>query len=160
MYTRYNNANEICHGLWLGDHVSSENFNFLRQKQIKLVINCTKDLQIPEEYKILSINAIRLPLTDNSITVDSKILNDNIDGTENAIHYYLSNGAHVLVHCYAGRQRSATIVAYYLMKRYFFGNYDSVFFYIQQQRPVAFTPSHRLKDYLKKRFQKKYLLSK
>ena len=132
----------------------------MKQNKIKLVINCTNDLQIPNEYKFLSIHTIRLPLTDISIKLDSKILNDNIDNTENAIYNYISNGANVLVHCYAGRQRSATIVAYYLMKRYFFGNYDSVFFYIQQQRPVAFTPSHRLKDYLKKRFQKKYLLSK
>ena len=155
MYVRYSNANKICHGLWLGDHISSQNIHFLKQNKIKLVINCTNDLQIPNEYKFLSIHTIRLPLTDISIKLDSKILNDNIDNTENAIYNYISNGANVLVHCYAGRQRSATVVAYYMMKRYFFGNYNNAFFYIQQQRPVAFTPSHRLKDYLKKRFEKK-----
>ena len=159
MYVRYINANKICHGLWLGDHISSQNIYFLKQNKIRLVINCTNDLQIPEEYKILNIHAIRLPLTNIS-TLDYKILNDNIDNTENAIYNYISNGENVLVHCYAGRQRSATVVAYHMMKRYFFGNYNNAFFYIQQQRPVAFTPSHRLKDYLKKHFEKKNRLSK
>ena len=61
MHPRYSNANEICHGLWLGDHISAQNVHFLKQNKIKLVINCTNNLQLPEEYKILSVDVIRLP---------------------------------------------------------------------------------------------------
>ena len=157
MYTPYNNANEICHGLWLGDHVSSQDIDFLIQNKIKLVMNCTNDLQIPEQYRALHIRVIRLPLTDVSVTVDSIILNEKIDDAENVMNDFLSNDANVLVHCYAGRQRSATVVAYHMMKRYFAGNYNNAFSYIKQQRPIAFTLSHRLKYYLKKRFKNIYI---
>ena len=85
------------------------------------------------------------------------ILNDKIDSIENVINNYLLNGANVLVHCYAGRQRSATVVAFHLMKRHFLGNYEQATLYIKQQRQVAFTPSHRLKDFLKNYFKKKYV---
>ena len=37
MYTPYNNANEICRVLWLGDHVSSQDIEFLIQNK-----TCTK----------------------------------------------------------------------------------------------------------------------
>jgi protein-tyrosine phosphatase len=65
------------------------------------------------------------------------------------IHYHISKNNKVLVNCYAGRQRSAAVVACYLIK---YANYefdtadskkevvDKCIKYIQMKRPVAFTP--------------------
>lgn len=53
------------------------------------------------------------------------------------IHKYIQEGHNVLVHCVAGVQRSASIVAMYLMKYYGFNLEDSVKF-IRSRRPVSF----------------------
>lgn len=43
-------------------------------------------------------------------------------------------GENVLVHCMAGRSRSATVVIYYLMKKYAV-SYDKASEYVQSKRP-------------------------
>jgi protein-tyrosine phosphatase len=53
------------------------------------------------------------------------------------IHYSIMSEEPVLVHCFAGMQRSCTVVACYLMKYYYMTPYDAIM-YIQSKRPVAF----------------------
>lgn len=53
------------------------------------------------------------------------------------IHSELKHGRKVVVHCYAGRQRSCAMVAAYLMWKFRFALADAVE-YVKRANPVAF----------------------
>ena len=72
-----------------------------------LVINCTKNLEYLVE------NTIRIPIDDTPD--DAPILNKFIFPLVNQMYHHLFAGKPVVVHCLAGRQRSAAVVASYLM---------------------------------------------
>ena len=55
------------------------------------------------------------------------------------MQYHLDRNEGVLVHCRAGMQRSATVVALYLMKKYKM-NFESTKNLIRGKRCVAFYP--------------------
>jgi len=103
--------NEIIENLWLGDNLSSLDNNFLQSKNIKLVFNCTKDLP----FTNLDIQKIRIPIEDNRSNESNEMLLEKFNEYYDLIDNNLNNG--ILVHCYAGCQRSATLVALYLMKK-------------------------------------------
>jgi hypothetical protein len=82
---------------------------------------------------------------------DAELLLSHIPQLVDDIHYYLSKDKKVLVNCYAGRQRSAAVVACYLIKHSFIDSskfdskdnkeiVDLCIKFIQMKRPVAFTP--------------------
>ena len=73
-----------------------------------LIINCTKDLNN------LTKNTYRLAINDHRKVEDTLKLNEEIEEVTQKIHNHLASGP-VIVHCLAGRQRSATVVASYLM---------------------------------------------
>jgi len=130
-----NPADEIIPGLWLGNALASQDPNFYREKRIEAVFNCTKDLpflpSVPRKY--------RLPVHDN--LQDEEIRTMELSSFE--VVYKLSlehrKGA-VLVHCAAGMQRSAAVVAMYLMAKTPGMKVEEAILYIQKRRPIAFTP--------------------
>jgi len=129
--------NEIIQGLFLGDHRSSTDHEFLRDNKINLIVNCTKTL--PFQTKYAGIEHVRVAVHDN--LQDSEIRNmiPYIDFVCEKIAKYISTGLNVLVHCYAGRQRSACIVAALLMKKGNMSIPEAVAF-VRKFRAVAFTP--------------------
>ena len=52
------------------------------------------------------------------------------------IDYYLSQGTNVLVHCRAGKSRSATIIIAYLMKKYNM-TFEKAYNLVKSKRPIA-----------------------
>ena len=48
-------------------------------------------------------------------------------------------GDHIYIHCHAGMQRSACVVAAYLIRYYKMTPQEAVYF-IRSKRPIAFTP--------------------
>lgn len=103
--------NEIIENLWLGDSLSSLDNNFLQNKNIKMILNCTKDLPFTD----LDIKKIRIPIEDNRSNESNEILLEKFNEYYDLIDNNLNNG--ILIHCYAGCQRSATLVALYLMRK-------------------------------------------
>ena len=61
----------------------------------------------------------------------------------------IEKGHNILVHCHKGKQRSANVVAAYLMK-YSRINYTAAMKYIQSKRPECFTPYNNFEIVLKK----------
>lgn len=131
----FNNADEILPGLWLGNYQASRDEVFLHTHNIRTVFNCTKDLQfhpsIPNRY--------RVPVDDN--LKDEEIRNMELWSYE--ITYKLLNeykkGQPILVHCAAGMQRSAAVVAMFLMATQGM-NWDQAYRHIRQRRAIAFFP--------------------
>jgi predicted protein tyrosine phosphatase len=106
-------CNEIIPNLWLGSRLAPINQDLIHDKNIKLIINCTKDI---EYYTDPNIQTVRLAINDSNTEESNRILGESIDNLTFLIDLYLQNNMGVLVHCYAGVQRSATVVLCYLIK--------------------------------------------
>ena len=109
----YSNATEILPGLWLGDIKSSLDVIFLNDKQIKCIINCT-DRHPFTDHPLIEIK-YRLPVKDNNDVNEIEkfyyLLNEVVEQIKINIRSY-----NILVHCYAGKQRSAAVILAYLIK--------------------------------------------
>jgi protein-tyrosine phosphatase len=131
------NYNEIVQHLYLGNVQSlsdSDKFNF--------IVNCTPDApKVPEKTLTLSVK---------DDPYQSTKLFEMIQTTSvlEIIHDKLSNHKKVLVHCHMGIQRSAAIVACYLI-RYYGATVEQAVSYIKNKRPVAFFGSVNFMQTLK-----------
>jgi len=129
-------AHLIVPRLWLGDKEASMDAEFLKREGITSVFNCTKDLPFSPTIK----RQFRVPVDDNLAAEElanmrrwapeivAKVLNEH------------NHGHTVLVHCFAGKQRSAAVVAMTLVAKTR-QTADAAMAYIRQRRPVAFFPA-------------------
>lgn len=139
LYNRSNIADEIIPGLWLGNRVAAADQNFSKEKNIRAVFNCSKDIPfnptIPRQY--------RVPVDDSRQEPDIS----NLEEWSFEIVYKISHemrrakadNSAVLVHCAAGMQRSAASVAMYLIATQNMTT-DQAIAFIQAKRPIAFRP--------------------
>lgn len=126
-------ANEILPGLWLGNREASQDVQWLQANQIVTVFNCTKDIPfssaVPYKY--------RVPVHDNLQPEELR----NLELWSQEIVYKIAKernqGHHILVHCAAGMQRSAAVVAMYLISQYRCTPEEAIQF-IKSKRPIAF----------------------
>ena len=129
-----NNADLILPGLWLGNGKSSLDDEFLKKNNIKTVFNCTKDLPFHESIK----RRYRVPVDDN--LKDEEIRNLQLWSFE--VVYKITKEhkqGNVLVHCYAGMQRSAAVVAMYLISTQGYKPSEAISF-LRSKRSIAFYP--------------------
>ena len=126
-------ANEIIPRLWLGNRKASQDVNWLRKNNITSVFNATKD--IPFVSGIESM--YRVPVDDN--LEDDEIRNMELWAWEIVFKVLkdYNSGKHILIHCMAGIQRSAAIVAMVLIAKYRCTT-DEAMKYIKRKRPIAF----------------------
>jgi len=130
------NATEIIPRIWLGNFMSAKDEQFIRAFNITTIFNCTKDIP----FFIESIpNKYRVPLDDNLEEVEIRNLCQWSVEVAYKIMSEYKNGKTILVHCYAGRQRSAACVAIFLIA-YYYMHTDNVITAIRQKRPEAFMP--------------------
>lgn len=131
---RSKHANMIDNNLWIGDIYSSRNRKFITDNNIKLIINCSNNIRFID---IPEIKKIRINVGDNNSIRTNNIMYKNLEPVTNLIEKYLANNKGVLIHCIFGIQRSATIVAAYLMKKYKLNKYDAIKM-IKSHRRITF----------------------
>ena len=130
-------ANKIIDRVWVGDYISSLDKNFIISNNINVIINASKDLPfINDKYN--NLIKIRIPVNDD-LQKDSII---------NMFHFYkkiipiidffIKKNKNILIHCYAGVQRSASLLAAYLLYKGY--NLPDAINLIQQKRNITFTP--------------------
>lgn len=61
-------------------------------------------------------DGIRLPVDDNGSNEAMQTMGIYLPAVVDIIHDHISSKRNVVVHCLAGRQRSASVIAAYLMK--------------------------------------------
>jgi hypothetical protein len=127
-------AHEILPGLWLGNKGASQDTQWLRANQIGAIFNCTKD--IPFKQGVVP-HMYRIPVDDNLQPDEIR----NLGGWAWEICLKLNRertqGNRILVHCFAGMQRSAAVVAMLLVANYRCSTDEAIAF-IKSRRPVAF----------------------
>jgi dual specificity phosphatase 12 len=134
-------AHEIVPGLWLGNKDAASDGEWLRDHKITVVFNCTKDLPFHPDIE----RKYRVPVHDN--LKQDEIQNMAVWSTE--IMYKLvaeyNRGNTILVHCYAGMQRSAAIVAMFLIITRNMTT-EQAMVYIKSKRTIAFFPAANFED--------------
>lgn len=136
---------EILPNLWLTDKNVALDANFIRQRRIQVVINCTKD----QPYaKVTGLKCHRIPVNDSLQYHDTVNLYQYLPKITAIMGKYYSKQIPILVHCYAGRQRAATVVAAFIMR--FIGmDWSNAVKMIQTKRPSAFRPGINFAQALK-----------
>ena len=128
-------AHLIVPRLWLGDREASLDANFLKREGITTVFNCTKELPfsplIKRQYRVPVDDNLRKEELDNMHAWAPEIV------TKVLREYNLGNT--ILIHCHAGKQRSAAVMSMTLLAKTR-QTADAAMAYIRQRRPVAFFP--------------------
>lgn len=111
---RMDNISEVVPGLYIGDASIAGNTTFLDTIGIDCIINCTKDVQTfpPRCY-------MRINVDDRAHdSKESNYMTSHLPIAVDFIHSSIKSKHPVLVHCAAGKQRSAAVVVAYLRKYY------------------------------------------
>ncbi len=132
--SRYWPAKQILPGLWIGSAADAVNARAAERRGIKLVVNCSKDIRQPPGWKP---RVLRVPIDDWEN--DAPTLLRHLPRVVRAIDAALARGDGVLVHCYAGMQRSAAVVAAYLMTKYGYTAREAMR-RVKLSKPETFTP--------------------
>jgi protein-tyrosine phosphatase len=108
---------KIISKLYLGNYQAAKDPEFFKDKKIKAVLNCTKD--IPNHFACKKdIEYMRIPVDDSLREPDFKKMYQFFPVIVEFIHKHIVLQKHnILIHCYAGRQRSAISVAAYLVAK-------------------------------------------
>ena len=136
MYANANPADEILPNLWLGNIRAATSAQWLGEKGIKCVFNCTKDIVIIPTIQ----RQYRVPVDDNLQAEEIR----NLELWSYEIVFKMmreyKTGQPILVHCHAGMQRSAACMAMFLIVAKNMTP-EQAMRYIKERRPIAFTPA-------------------
>jgi rhodanese-related sulfurtransferase len=129
------NANEIIPRVWLGNRFAAVNEEWLAEKNITVVFNCTKDLPYSPSIK----RRYRIPVHDN---LEADEINNMTKWSPEIAYKILreyNTGRNILIHCAAGMQRSAAALTIFLIT--LTGESAPVLMsHIRRKRPIAFVP--------------------
>ena len=100
----------ILDNIWLGNARNAASFYDLKNKKIKLIINVTNEISnyYPNEFDYLKYD-----INDNN-------KDEIIDFLKDSYHKITefkknNNDKHILIHCFMGASRSASILLYYII---------------------------------------------
>ena len=108
---------QICPGLFLGGEESALDVRLHQKLSLALVVNCSNHIPFSKSANGRICHYVKVPVEDNLRVKEVNKMAKLLPSTIAKIHDTLADGKSVLVHCRLGRQRSAAVVAAYLMYR-------------------------------------------
>jgi len=131
--------NKIMDRLYLGNFQCAKDRDFFKSKKIKAVLNCTKDRDLPNTFAHMrDIEYMRIPVDDSLREKDFELMVQYMPCIVEFIAKHVDIAKqNILVHCYAGRQRSCIAVATYLVAKHKMTPHEACR-YIVERRPEAF----------------------
>lgn len=132
-----NNADEIIPRVWVGNRFASLNDKWLADNNIQVIFNVTKDLPFSDSQLIT--NRYRIPVDDNLQAVEI----NNMSSWSSEIGFKVLReykaGKNILIHCAAGMQRSAAVMAIFLIT--LTGQSPPIIMsHIRKKRQITFVP--------------------
>jgi len=128
--------NKIMSKIYLGNIEASKDKDFFKDKNIKAVLNCSKD--IPNTFKNSDVEYMRIPVDDSLKVVDYNKMYHYLPAAVEFIYKHaVLQKQSILIHCYAGRQRSAICIAAFLVAYHNLTPYEACL-YITKKRIEAF----------------------
>jgi len=128
----YYKPKRITNHVWIGSRATAADPVFLKKNNIKFVVNCTKDVP-----KYSDIPMLRVPVNDSP--TDTEKMGKYLKMASLAIRDVTRYNGNVLIHCYAGMNRSATVTAAYLMTIKELTAQQAIDI-IKKKKPETFTP--------------------
>ena len=104
-------AKEILPDLWIGSESDARSAAFFKKHDVRLVVNATRN--VPFADRGADVRGYQVPVNDDP--ADNDIMLRHLPIAVMVIDETLRYGHGVLVHCRAGMQRSAAVVAAYVM---------------------------------------------
>lgn len=135
----YLEPTEIIPGIYLGNAYNASNYLTLKYYNINHILNISTELAnvFPDMY-----NYLKIPVKDDNQNHIYEYIPEIIEfldkiniGPENA----------VLIHCYMGSSRSASVVLLYLIHKYRF-SYEHALQLIKNKRPIVNINKNFLED--------------
>ena len=134
-------ARQVLSGLYIGSKADAQSAAFMRSRRIGLVVNCTRD--IPNYFENRAYGAGGRPEYLRVGVHDAQSENGEmlrlLPRACTTIDRALRENRPVLVHCYAGVQRSATVVAAYIKKKYGLSTQDAMAC-VRSRKQECFSP--------------------
>lgn len=127
-YYFFSDPIHIIDNIYLGSAFNAACYYKLKESyNIKIIINVTKEISnyYPDDFTYK--NYCLLDLNEDSIK-------DYLDDAYEFIEKNKNNN--ILIHCYMGASRSASILTYYIMKKYNV-NYDVALSFIEEKRKIV-----------------------
>ena len=110
--------NKKSGALWLGNYKSALDPLFLKENDISVIINCSADLPYvydivdPANHGLDKLETFRIPVYDSLLDHDIYIMEQYYHTVLPFIlKKLLTEHKNILIHCHAGAQRSASVVA-------------------------------------------------
>ena len=127
----YKNPTQIINNLYLGSSFNAYDLELLKKNNIKVILNITHE--IDNFYQSNSmLSYYKFPIFDNNIDD----INNILGATFRIINKHLNKNESILVHCYMGASRSASVIIHYLMKKYNLP-YVQVLNFVIDKRPIV-----------------------
>ena len=113
LYNLTMNSNHIVNSLYLGNAYNARDYYSLKNNNIGMIVNCTIDVDNYFE-DTNEFEYVRVDVYDNNEASILKYLDNTVD----SINDFLTKNPHknILVHCFMGSSRSATIIIAYMIK--------------------------------------------
>jgi protein tyrosine phosphatase len=106
--------------LWLGNRKAALDFNLLKDNNITVIINCTKEIPFIHKLhnntnKPFKLETIRIPIYDSDHESDNNELYKSLEDLMNFLDIkFINEKRNILIHCAAGVSRSASVAAAYI----------------------------------------------
>ncbi len=143
--TNNDNSILIMPNLYLGNIYAANDIDFLEKNQISSVINCSNEIEFHEYFNDKHI--FRLFVNDNKDPENIKNFQENIFDALKFIDNEINKKRVVLVHCYFGLMRSATVIAAYLIVKYKMSVNDAIEF-LKKKNKIVFNHGYNFIDIL------------
>lgn len=127
----YSPSTKIINGLYLGSSYNAYDLDHLTSNNINVIINITYEIDNFYENQ-LRMTYYKFRIHDNNQDDITNILTQ----TYEIIDRHIRNGDIILVHCYMGASRSASVIIYYMMNKYNM-TYDNARNYVSSLRPLV-----------------------